>query len=140
MALQYHRPRKQDLLLGGGQVVAEDVVHVPEKKTGQEHEDALPAGRALVGGTLTKHQGYRKGVVQTSQRQRVHAAHVALTLGRFSLAQLRPQVFFHDVEAAEDGGGSEEAVRNLVEDRVLGNEVVDLNKGISASRYRKGYR
>jgi hypothetical protein len=103
MALQYHRPRKQYLLLGGGQVVAEDVVHVPEQEAGQEHENAWPAGRALVVHTLTRHQGYRKEMGQTSQRQRVHVAHVVITLSGISFAQLRPHVFFHDIETADDG-------------------------------------
>ena len=57
MALQYHRPRKQYLFLGGGQVVAEDVVHVPEQEAGQEHEDALPTGSCVSGTYFDKTPG-----------------------------------------------------------------------------------
>jgi hypothetical protein len=66
-------------------------------------------------------------VIQTSQGQLVHLAHVPIALGGFPLAQLGPQAAFHDVEAAEDGACRQEAVGDLVEDGVFCVEVVDLD-------------
>ena len=43
MPLQQHRPRQLHAVLGRRQVVAEDVIHVPEEEAGQEHEHACPA-------------------------------------------------------------------------------------------------
>jgi hypothetical protein len=52
MTFQYHRPRKQYLLLGSRQMAAEDVVHIPEEETTQEQEDALPTGSWSVSGSV----------------------------------------------------------------------------------------
>lgn len=65
-------------------------------------------------------------VVRTGHGQFIHLPHVPTTLGRVPLAELRPEVTLHDVEAAEDGTNGQEAVGNLVEHRVLCVEVVDL--------------
>jgi hypothetical protein len=52
MAFQYHRPRKQYLLLGSRQMAAENIVHIPEEETTQEEKNALPESSNVSGGVL----------------------------------------------------------------------------------------
>lgn len=53
-------------------------------------------------------------------------------MGRVSLPQLRPQLILHNIEAAENGGGSDKGKCHLVKHWVFGIKIVNLGVCVSS--------
>lgn len=66
-------------------------------------------------------------VVQTCHGQLPHLPHVLVAFGGNSLGQPWPQHLFHDIKAAEGSSYRKKAICDLVKDRVLCIEIIDLD-------------
>jgi hypothetical protein len=109
-------------------VLAEDIIHVPQKEPGEEDKKTLRQENTYyVSITPSPFYSYiADKVLRTGQSQSPHLTHVFITLCRIPFAQSGPQVMFHDVEALEYRSCRQKTVGDLMEDGVLGMEIIDL--------------
>ena len=128
MTFQKDGPRKEKLLLSCRQVLAEDIIHVPQKEPGEEDKETLRQESTYHVSITASHfySHIADAVLRTGQSQSPHLAHVSITFCRIPFTHGGPQVMFHDVEALEYRSCCQETVGDLMEDGVLGMEIIDL--------------
>lgn len=122
MCFQDHGPWKSNLMPRRFQVVAKDVVHVPEKKATDKHFNACRP-RPLAA-TLTRSPKSQL----TCHCELLDLANVCFTLDGYTSPKSRLELIVRREEPADGGCQGETAVCELVEDWVFGVEIVHLFK------------
>lgn len=128
MTFEHNGPWELQLVLRGGEVSAEDVVHIPDEETANKSNDGY-LSQILVWPSLET----KSWAPLTNQCQRPHLAHDPAADDRISLPKLRPQLILHNIEAAENGGGSDKSKSHLMEHWVFRIKVVDLDTSVSSA-------